>query len=153
MNVSLEAPYHVGIVVPDLDVAMASYSEVLDVDWASVQDLTVDLCDQGGCTTTPVRITYSCAGPTYLELIEAVPGTVWTASDEVHHVGVWTGDVDARSRELDALGYPAVAWAAGREGGRAWFAYHRVPNLGLVELVDQRSQPAFERWVAGGEYR
>jgi len=148
-----EAPYHVGVVASDLEATMDAHTTALGSTWASVQTLTVALCDEQGCTDTPVRITYSRQGPTYLELIEAVPGTVWTAADGVHHLGVWCDDVDGESRRLDEEGFPAVAWAQGRDDERAWFAYHSVPGLGLVELVDRRSRPAFERWMAGGDYR
>ncbi len=148
-----EAPYHVGVVVDDLEGTMAAHSLATGSEWASVQELTVALCDERGCTSTPVRITYTRQGPTYVELIEAVPGTVWTASDAVHHVGVWCDDVDAESRRLESEGFAAVAWAEGREGRRAWFAYHSVPGIGYLELVDRRSRPAFERWMAGGDYR
>lgn len=148
-----EAPYHVGIVVDDLEATMAAHTVAMGSEWASVQALTVELCDAEGCTSTPVRMTYTRQGPTYVELIEAVPGTVWTASEGVHHLGVWCDDVDAESRRLEAEGFAPLAWARGRDGKRAWFAYHSVPGLGRLELVDRRSRPAFERWMAGGDYR
>jgi hypothetical protein len=77
-----------------------------------------------------------------------VPGTVWELNEHsnLHHVGIWSDDLQGDSTGLAAAGCPLQL--CGREGGNAndepaAFAYHRDDELGVrFELVDATMRDA-----------
>ena len=67
------SPYfHVGILVPDLDVAIERFSDVLGVSFADRVHQDTEYFEDGGVMQPlTLHITYSTDGPPYYELIEA----------------------------------------------------------------------------------
>mgnify|MGYP000197517654 CR=1 FL=1 len=70
--VSLSEMFHVGIVVPDLDVARARFTQLLGVDWGPVMETELPVrAGDGRERVVPNRMCYSTRAP-YLELIQEV---------------------------------------------------------------------------------
>jgi catechol 2,3-dioxygenase-like lactoylglutathione lyase family enzyme len=139
--------FHVGIVVPDLDAARARFTELLGVVWGPVVHTeAIELRDGAGNDLVfPNKICYSTAAP-HLELIEEVPGSEWECNEHsnLHHIGVWSGALDADSGQFSAVRCPLTI--CGRASGDApvMWAYHRDPLGVRIELVDVALRPMME---------
>ncbi|MEZ5205482.1 MAG: VOC family protein [Acidimicrobiales bacterium] len=139
------APYfHVGIVVRDLAAAQRSLSEQLGVRWGPILrlDVTEVRDGDGNDLLLPTAICYSIEAP-HLELIEEVPGSVWTCNEHsnLHHIGRWHDDLPTESARLASIGCPLQL--CGRAGADAptQFAYHGT-DLGIrVEVLDASVAP------------
>ncbi len=131
--------YHVGIVVPDLSVAQATLTDQLDVTWGPVIHLDAVEHRDGDDhdLVLPTTICYSVEPP-HLELIEEVPGTVWSCNEHsnLHHIGFWSDDLAGSSAALSTAGCPLQLCGRAGTVAPAAFAYHRN-ELGVrVEIVD-----------------
>src|SRR5690348_11675841 len=92
--------YHVGIVVRDLDEAMARLTQPIGATWGPiVENEAMHLRDADGTDlTVRSRLCYSTEAP-YLELIEEQPGTPWVCNEfsNLHHIGFFSDDLVADS--------------------------------------------------------
>jgi len=152
--VDLGTPFHCGIVVPDLEVAMAQLGAALGVRWATVQQARYTYASPSGLTPTEHRYTYSVGSAPHVELIEGAPGSIWepTTQADLHHLGYWAEDLAASSAALTAAGSPIMATHGTDLSHPAVFAYHQPPGAGLwIELVDVSLREVFAPWLAGGE--
>ena len=153
--VPLDGFYHYGIVVQDFDAALVELGDNLGLEWASVQRRTFEVRQPNGIVEADFRVTYSITGPPHFEVIEATPGTIWAfAGGGVHHLGYWSDDLAGDSERLTAAGY---VWEGTYHNpdldGPFGFTYHTLPSTGLrVELVDRGRKPAFDQWMAGGDF-
>ena len=148
--------YHFGLIVRDFERALAELGSTMGVEWASVQRRTFDVRQPNGVVTADFRVTYSVTGPPHFEIIEACPGTIWErpSSGGIHHLGYWSQDLAADSERLTTAGY---VWEATYDNpavdGPFGFTYHTLPATGVrVELVDVARKPAFDQWLAGGDF-
>lgn len=148
--------FHTGFVVADLDAAMPELAAALGVDWAPRQEQHLELRTPDADLDVDLRFTYSTQ-PHHLELVEAVPGTLWALQPEgsstAHHIGVWSDDVASDAERLGAAGAPWLVTYRTRSGRPTGFTYHRLASGGLVELVDRSRQAVFAEWFAGGAWR
>ncbi len=142
--------FHVGIVVPEMASAQGRLHELLGVEWGPVIEIDELAVRDGAGTdrTVPNRLCYTTTGPN-LELIEEVPGSVWTCNEHsnLHHVGFFVSALTAEAGRLDRAACPMEL--CGRDGSVAprSFAYHRDP-LGIrVELVDEALRPSMEEYL------
>ena len=145
--------YHIGIVVEDLDAAMAELTAATGVTWAEPQrDVTVTFATPEGPRTWPVTFVFSKEAP-YLELLERMDDSLWPEAG-FHHLGVWTGNVAAESTALEGNACTWQAAMTDESGVRAGGCYHLMPaSSSRIELVStERSRPRLERYLAGGEY-
>src|SRR5690606_27478808 len=69
--------FHTGVVVEDLDSSIDRLSAVAGYRWTKPLAATTPIRTPAGDTEVPFRIVYSLDAP-YVELIQAVPGTLWT---------------------------------------------------------------------------
>jgi hypothetical protein len=102
-----------------------------------------------GTTTLDMRLTYSRSTPR-LEIIAAVPGTLWTpASDSgIHHLGYWSSDVATDAATLERGGLVREAAGTGPDGSVRW-TYHRAPSGPRIELMSRAMAPGLESlWQA-----
>ena len=142
--------YHVGIVVPDIEVAKEHLGELLGITWGPV--LHIDEYDvrdgDGHDLLVPNTLCYSTEAP-HVELVEEVPGTVWECNEHsnLHHIGVWTDALPADSAAYGELRCPLQL--CGHEGDVAptQFAYHRDPLGVRIELVDVAMKPMMEEFM------
>ncbi len=135
--------FHVGMIVPGLEEAQAALTELVGLTWRSTIEAPVPVhtAATGTTETVQLRFAYSEQQPC-LELIEAVPGTVWGLSEgsNLHHLGFWTDDLRRESSRLDAARCPLEACMDLGDGQRPTsFGYHT--GLGIrVELVDRANE-------------
>jgi hypothetical protein len=144
-------PFHVGLVVADLETGMDQLARALGLSWARVQRRTIVMEAPGEPVGVDVAYVYSLNGPPYLELIEQRPGTVF-AQPGLHHLGLWTNDPHGESDRLGDLGCPRETVIVGPDGNWAGGLFHTVDAL-RVELVDiARSGPRLVNYLGGGDY-
>src|SRR4051794_8497292 len=133
--------FHVGLVVDDLDAAMAQLGAALGLEWLEPKAMPVP------GQAEPLQVVFSRQGPPFFELMKGPPGSAWDPASgaRVDHLGFWTGDLDSASQHLLDAGAPVVL--DGKEHGMA-LRYHALPAAGLrVEVFDATEQRGFrERW-------
>lgn len=145
----LERPFHLGVVVPDLDVAMGVYGEALQLSWSSVRTTATRMRLDAGEVDISFELVWSVDGPVHIELIREVPGTPWMASEGApyHHAGYLVDDLGAGVRELEQSGFRLEATRAVDGEHATRFAYMRHP-LGLrVELMDRQMVGELSAWL------
>src|SRR4029453_5130931 len=100
--------FHVGILVPDLDEAVARFAEVLGLSFKEPAVAHVDRFEYGSSVEAlDLRITGSIQGPPYLELLESQDNSslYGHAHEGLHHVGLWEPDPEALVRGFPPLGF------------------------------------------------
>jgi len=132
--------YHAGIVVPDMDAAAQRLTAAAGYTWTRPVEATLPITTADGDYDVPLRFVYSIEAP-HLEVVQEVPGTVWTAGagGAVHHLGYWVDDVAAAADGLQGAGYRLEARPAGPE--ISTFAYLLDPTGVRIEIVDRAAFP------------
>jgi catechol 2,3-dioxygenase-like lactoylglutathione lyase family enzyme len=151
-------PYmHLGLLVHDLDAAVARFSEVLNLTFAQPNVAHVDHMEEDGkVEPVDVRLTYSQQGPPYYELIETHTDGIYGKQhgEGLHHIGLWEPDCEARLDTLKSRGLEpeAIQYTA---KNRIAVVYFRPTGLHGVrmEIIDQAHQPSIEEWINGGVFR
>ena len=140
--------YHTGLVVPDLEAAMARFTALAGYRWINPMSYTLPFRTTAGTSDLTSTIVYSVQAP-YLELVQEVPGTPWTAApgNAVHHLGYFTDDLVATAQQLEASGctFEMTADMPGTE--LALFAYYIDPVGTRIEIVDRALFPDFPAFV------
>lgn len=147
--------YHTGIIVPDLDAAMARLSALAGYRWISPVSYTLPFRTTAGTQEVTSTCVYSLQAP-HVELIKEVPGTVWTAApgNAIHHLGYWTDDLAASAKVLEDNGFTFEATADTAAPDLALFAYYLDAAGTRIEIVDRAlfpDFPAFLQAAAGPE--
>jgi hypothetical protein len=130
--------FHVGFVVPDLDVAMKEFRAALGIEWRAPIEATVPLLGPEGVIESNVYSVYSGGGPPAIELVQSIPGTPLAGNGGVsfHHLGFWTDRLAGSSRDLETHGWPCAATVAGANREPSRFTLHRSSYGFYVELFD-----------------
>lgn len=138
--------YHSGIVVPDLDAAMAHFSALSGYRWIRPMTYTLSFRTANGTRELTSTIVYSIQSP-HLELLQAVPGTPWTAAagNAVHHLGYFTDNLADTARRLEDNGLAFEMTADLPGSDLALFAYYVDPFGTRIEIVDRS---LFPDWTA-----
>jgi Glyoxalase/Bleomycin resistance protein/Dioxygenase superfamily len=138
--------YHTGIVVPDLDAAMARLTALTGYRWITPLSYTLPFRTAAGSRELTSTIVYSVQGP-HLELVQEVPGSPWTAApgNSVHHLGYFTDNLAETGRLLERNGFSFEMTAdvaqPSAESDLALFAYY-VDAFGTrIEIVDRALFP------------
>jgi hypothetical protein len=142
--------FHVGIVVRDLEAAVARFTDLLGITWGPLQELEASQVSDGAGNdfVVPLRVRCSTQAP-YLELIEEVPGTEWTCNEHsnLHHIAFWSDALTADSQLLTSAKCPVTV--SGRRGTQApssW-VYHQDALGVRIELVDDSMRSAMEQTI------
>jgi Glyoxalase/Bleomycin resistance protein/Dioxygenase superfamily len=141
--------FHVGIVVPDLDVGLARLAELLGVQWGPIIENDIQVRDgDGQDLLLPNRICYSTGAP-YLEVIQEVPGSPWVCNEHsnLHHIGFFSDALVAESRELSAAACPLELLDGHGNAPPSKFTYHRDPLGVRVELVNADLRGVMEQFM------
>ena len=144
--------FHVGIVVDDLDAALAELTELFGYQWCPQMAVRTPVLLATGETELDLRFTYSATTPR-VEVIQSRPGTLWVpvSGSYIHHLGYWSDDVAADAVQLAERGHVAEATGVRPDGTPVW-AYHKSPSGPRIELVSRQIQPGLEQyWAAGTE--
>lgn len=146
--------YHWGIVAADFDATCEELATVCGLTWAKPMRREFNLLQPDGVIEVNFRLTYSVEGPPHYEIVEASPGTLWepAVTGGVHHLGFWSADIAGDAARLIAAGYECGATAATPGGKPVGFSYHRLHSGLWVELVDLARKPAYDSWIAGGDF-
>jgi catechol 2,3-dioxygenase-like lactoylglutathione lyase family enzyme len=145
---AFENLYHVGYLVPDLRLAMATFGERLQITWATPFEMPSGFVTADGEPDSDlVRIAFSIGGPPHLELIEVVPraGSIFAepAGGGVHHVGIYADRWRDEVARLVAEGMELERTGAG-------VAFVRDPHLGLrIEVVSFKGRDFLTRILSG----
>ena len=135
--------FHTGIVVDDLAAAKEELGAALGVTWRD-GGAEVRLTDRRPARA-PCRPPTPCrpSGPHHVELVQSIPGTVWsvTAPGHAHHLGYWVDDVPSAAAEL--VRPRGGAGRQRRDEGRPAADVHLPPitNGLYLEIVDRRMRP------------
>jgi catechol 2,3-dioxygenase-like lactoylglutathione lyase family enzyme len=146
---SLSEMYHVGIVVPDLDVARARFTQLLGTEWGPIAENDIEIRDgDGNDLVVPNRICYSTEPP-YLELIQEVAGTPWVCNEysNLHHIGFFSTALVADSDALGAAACPLELLDGHGDALPSTFTYHRDPLGVRVEFVNAELRATMEQFM------
>ncbi|BBZ45505.1 VOC family protein [Mycobacterium parmense] len=132
--------YHTGLVVDDMGAAAARLSAVMGYRWTRPVEATLNVTTVGGEVEVPFRFVYSVNAP-HLELIQEVPGTIWTApaGGGAHHLGYWVDDLASAAAQLERSGYRLEARPSGE--ALTMFAYFIDAGGVRIEIVDRALFP------------
>lgn len=132
--------YHTGLVVEGMASAAARFTEAMGYHWTKPVESTLSVKTADGDVEVPFRFVYSVNAP-HLELIQQVPGTIWTApaGGGAHHLGYWVDDITAAAAQLERTGYRLEARPSGDT--LSTFAYYTDPGGVCVEIVDRATFP------------
>jgi lactoylglutathione lyase len=141
--------FHVGLSVPDLELAMSSIGANLGISWAPSQERMQKVRTASGETREEhILFTYSSDGPPHVELIQPEPGSVWgiTPANGLHHIGAFASDVTVPPG--DGL---QLEFGGGHRERPVGFAYY-ISAYGIrIELVDESRRQQFADWFAGAD--
>jgi hypothetical protein len=140
--------YHTGIVVPDLEAAMARLTALAGYRWITPLSYTLPFRTTAGVSELTSTIVYSVQSP-HIELVQEVPGTPWTAApgNAVHHVGYFSDNLADTARVLESNGFSfeMTGEVPGSEFGM--FAYYIDAFGTRIEIVDRALFPDFTAFV------
>lgn len=148
-----DAFFHTGLVVKNLDEAMATLSAVAGYTWTTVMQLEVSARLPDG-VRDPVaqRFVLSVDEPR-LELVEEIPGSVWVSdgANGAHHVGYWAEPdrIQETSDALVAQGLPVEASNDHETDGVRLWIYHRGLGGLRIELLSTVMKGPMDAWIAG----
>jgi Glyoxalase/Bleomycin resistance protein/Dioxygenase superfamily len=132
-------PTQLGMVVEDLDAGIAELTPLLGCDWQIIRDgeTLVPYRTPTGVRELPVRGAETLTGPPYLELLQAIPGSVWEprGTSYLHHVAYEVPDLPVAADEVERMGYQLLLTQVGPERLHG-FGLYRAPSGGLYEIVD-----------------
>jgi len=95
--------FHVGILVHDIDAAVADFSALLGLEFEPVRSSPV-------VSGETMRYCYSLQGPPYLELVQAAGTGIWHPSqgEGLHHIAFADTDIPGRCVAFDDQADPVV---------------------------------------------
>lgn len=138
---SLDRIHHVGIVVPDLDVAVALFADLYGIQ-ITLFDPKPYPCKINGIDEVAInQIGLSVGEPPHVELLRAVPdSSVWTSMPGIHHIGFVVDDLKSAANTLEIAGSPI--WMGGVKNGEfpTGTTYHRDPFGQVIELMDRTTE-------------
>ena len=140
--------YHTGIVVPDLDAAMARMSALAGYRWINPLTYTLPFRTANGTRELTSTFVYSVQSP-HVELIREVPGSPWTAApgNSVHHLGYFTDNLADSAKMLEDNGFTFEATADVSSADLALFAYYVDACGTRIEIVDRALFPDFPAFL------
>jgi hypothetical protein len=140
--------YHTGIVVPDLEAAMARLSALAGYRWITPLTYTLPFRTTSGTRELTSTFVYSLQSP-HVELIQEVPDSPWTAApgNSAHHLGYFTDNLAAAAKALEANGFTFEATADVSPPDLALFAYYIDAFGTRIEIVDRALFPDFPAFL------
>jgi catechol 2,3-dioxygenase-like lactoylglutathione lyase family enzyme len=150
--VSRSELFHVGIVVPDIEAAVAHFTALLGITWGPVIEMDNPYTTASGeqVTLTGFKLCYSTSGP-HLELIEEYPGSPWVCNEHsnLHHIGFYSDSLEATSGKLTAARCPLEIVCADPESGAMAWWYHRDPLGVRIEFIEQSIMAVMNETMLG----
>jgi hypothetical protein len=150
---TVAAPFHVGLIVPDVHEAVERFARLYGWRWAEIQPRRHNYraFPSGGRRAADVQVTFSLSSPSRIELISHADGSPWTVTDgaTLHHIAWWSDDLAADAERLEARGAVREFHGIDPEtGDEPWrFVYLREGAM-RIELLDSGVRPLFEAWFS-----
>ncbi|MCW2541990.1 MAG: uncharacterized protein JWN95_3715 [Frankiales bacterium] len=145
--------FHVGIVVTDLDKAVARYSEVLGIEFTDPGVFVIPRLEDPDPHPFELTAVMSRTEPPYYELIQARGEGIVSADNagQILYYGVWEPDMAGRLELLAKQGVGVDALFRMDESSVP-FAAITAPDLGgaRIEYVGADAQAGIENWVRTG---
>ena len=140
--------YHTGIIVPDLEAAMARLSALAGYRWIIPLTYTLPFRTTTGTHELSSTFVYSLESP-HLELIKEVPASPWAAApgNSIHHLGYFTDNLADTARMLENNGFTFEATADVSPPDLALFAYYIDAFGTRIEIVDRALFPDFPAFL------
>jgi quinol monooxygenase YgiN/catechol 2,3-dioxygenase-like lactoylglutathione lyase family enzyme len=147
--------FHIGMVVPDLDQAMARYSDVLGIEFTEPHVYDIPRLEDPYPHPFKLTCAFSRTEPPYYELIQADGEGIVSAAQigKILYYGVWETDMAGRLESLRAAGVGIDA--VFRPGpGETPFALITAPDLlgARLEYVGIEDVGEIEEWVRTGRF-
>jgi catechol 2,3-dioxygenase-like lactoylglutathione lyase family enzyme len=149
---SYTAHFHVGILVADIDRAIARFSDALGVSFTEPTEQITTLYDPEPAECR-VRAAYSTNEPPYLELVEAVGDGVLSLrqGEGLHHLGFWAPDFDTYATSETGLSLPAGPRFCLAPGAPTMWLTDPADLHGVrLEMVSSALRPGLEAALAAG---
>ena len=147
----ISTPFHSAIIVPELHPGLEQLSRAFGLQWSTIRESETAVWTPEGRVDLVFRGAFSKPGPSRIEIIESIPGTLWSATDDLvlHHVSFWSSDLVADAKALEKEGFPMMATSWGDDGQiPTLFTYHRKNRGPYMELLDENERPHYEEWWA-----
>ncbi len=142
--------FHLGIVTDRFERCLNDLTDLLGYEWCDEIGFPIPVELPTGTETIELRFAYSKTTPR-LEIIRAVPGTLWVpVTGGAHHLGYWSDDVAADSARLVARGFEVEAVGRQPDGAPYW-SYHRSPSGPRIELVGRAMEAALQHYWDSGK--
>ena len=135
--IDYEGFFHIGIVVKDMAEGMKDMSRRFGCTFKEPREANVRMRYLGEEQQVAVKFVYSNEGPVYIELLEAVPGSVWE-NVGIHHLGVFCDHMEDEISKLVADGYTHEGASLGADGSLQGAQY--MTNDSGVRLEFQRGE-------------
>lgn len=149
MNI-LAGIFHHGLIVDDIDGAMAGIDQAAPTAWTPVRafDPLPVWSPAGGRAEARLKVAYARQGPIRMELVEAQPGSPYDQMRTLDrsHIGVWVDNLGDAVEDLVGQGWEILMAGASpkhRYGSMAYLAREGGP---VIELVGRELQPMMEAW-------
>jgi catechol 2,3-dioxygenase-like lactoylglutathione lyase family enzyme len=172
-GLGLGAPYHIGIVVRDLDAAKERYAALGVGEWRerapapspSPRTRQPALWHGEPQPGIGARLAFSSIGPPFLELVQPTSDVEWSATlhlreqgEGVYHLGYWVDDIVETLDRAAAHGIQAELVSLREpegDGPVTGFAYLSPQDtLGVrIELVASAGREDFLHWTSTGVRR
>jgi catechol 2,3-dioxygenase-like lactoylglutathione lyase family enzyme len=147
--------FHVGIIVPQLESAIARFSDVLGIKFTEPATFHIPRLEDPDPHESQLVAAFSMTQPPYYELIQADGNGIISAANagRILYFGVWEADM---AKRLDLLEQQGVGLDAlfRMDANTPPFAMITKPDLlgARIEYVTVDDQPAIEEWVRTGKF-
>jgi quinol monooxygenase YgiN len=147
--------FHVGIIVPDLEAAVAHYSDVLQIPFAEPATFKIPVCEDPDPHPFDLTAAFSMTEPPYYELIQASGDGICSAANagSILYYGVWETDMAGR---IDHLAERGIKLDAAFKMGPDEVPYSMITTPDLsgarIEYVGIEALEPIEEWVRTGRF-
>ncbi|WP_107654720.1 VOC family protein [Nocardia suismassiliense] len=148
--------FRVGIVVPDLDAAIARFADGLGIRFTDPVTQRIPLMEVGDRATRSFELTtaMSRTEPPYYELIQATGDGIFAepATKRVLYYGCWEQDTERRLAGLASRGAPPdVVWRPAPDTAPTAIFTRPDRTGGRIGYLSAQTRPAIEEWVRTGK--
>jgi Glyoxalase/Bleomycin resistance protein/Dioxygenase superfamily len=160
-TLGLGAPFHTGVIVPDLNVGMGQLSAALGLRWGPIRTMSNHQWTKRHGFGTRTRSFAFSVDPPLIEILQVAPRTIW-GTPGIHHFAFWVSDIEREAARIEGLGFVRELTSFRlTEGDEARHdpdrteviaTYHRQPDSGLfVEMVAESLRPLMLEITRGHE--
>lgn len=147
--------FHIGIVVPDLEQAMARFSEVLGVKFAEPATFHIPCLEDPNPQAGQLVASFSMTGPPYYELIQAAGDGIISVANagKILYFALWESDMAGRIEALQKQNIGLETLFRMDEKTPPFSMITKPDLMGVrIEYVEDTAREAIEEWARTGKY-